>query len=279
MRSFRIARRLLLLLALICGLYVSASADTMVTEREIYDFLTEEMDLPSASACGILANIEHESAFNVNIVGDHGTSYGLCQWHNNRYSALISYCRGIGMDYRTLSGQLQYLKYELETSYINLLATLRVMENTPNGAYKAGYLWCIQFERPADMETRAVSRGTLAKGKYWNRYNSLVVLDVEPQELPPLEEIKVILDREVIMAQPPEIETEPEEVEKEQAKLGLVIEPYSLMRRPLMVTKKEQKQSGDPALGYAAAALFGPLSDGRKERYALPEPEEEEIAA
>lgn len=279
MRSFRILRRLLLLVLLVSGLYISASADTMVTEREIYDFLTEEMGLPSSSACGILANIEHESAFNVNIVGDQGTSYGLCQWHNNRYSALISYCRGIGMDYRTLSGQLQYLKYELETSYINLLATLRVMENTPNGAYKAGYLWCIQFERPADMENRAVSRGTLAKGKYWNRYNSMIMIDVERVEVPPLEEIRVIINQEVIMAQPPEIETMPEDQVQEPEETVFIIEPYALRRLPLVVRKPVRKQTGDPALGYALAVLFGPLSDGKKERYVLPSPEEEEIMA
>lgn len=278
MRASILIRRFFLLLLLILGLYTSASANSLITEREIYNFLTEEMGLPSASACGILANIEHESAFNVNIVGDHGTSYGLCQWHNNRYSALINYCKGIGSDYRTLSGQLQYLKYELETSYINLLATLRVMENTANGAYKAGYLWCIQFERPADMEIRAVSRGTLAKGKYWNRYNSMIILDVEPETLPELDEIRdIIINRDVIMAQPPEIVEIPEEYVEEAEKRVFSAPPYIPKHLSLLVFVQTPQKRADAALGYAAAVLFSPLSDGRKERYVLPDPVEEEM--
>lgn len=280
MRKFRIFRRFFLLVLLVSGLYISASADTLVTEREVYDFLTEEMGLPTSSACGILANIEHESSFRVNVVGDQGTSYGLCQWHNNRYSALISYCRGIGMDYRTVSGQLQYLKYELETSYVSLLASLRVMENTPNGAYKAGYLWCIQFERPADMEIKAVNRGNLAKGKYWNRYNSLIIIDTEEIELPSLEDIKeIIIDREVIMAQPPEDVGSPDEsstsgrYEDGAEKTVLPMVVY-IPRHP---PKAEPEFRGDGALGYAVAALFAPLGDGKKERYGLPEREEAEI--
>lgn len=270
----RLLRKGMLLWIILGCLSLSAyaSSETLITERQIYDFLTDEMGLPSASACGILANIEHESAFNPNIHGDHGTSYGLCQWHNNRYTALKNYCRGIKMDYRTVAGQLEYLKYELETSYLSLLASLKTMENTANGAYKAGYLWCIQFERPADMENKAVNRGNLAKGKYWNRYNSIIMLETEEVTLTVEEVREIVINREVKMAQPPEEDAAPERYvdEKEKAPV-LSMEPYVPKHRPKLENK------GAPACGFAVGMLFGPMSDGKKERFALPEGLEEAV--
>lgn len=141
-------------------------------EKQIFYYLTNTMGLPVSSACGILANIQHESSFNPNAIGDYGTSYGLCQWHNERYDALISYCNANGYDYRTVLGQMKYLQYELETNYASMLSKLRGMANTASGAYDAGYLWCVAFERPANAESKGYSRGTLAKNTYWPKYSS-----------------------------------------------------------------------------------------------------------
>lgn len=140
-------------------------------EEQIFFYLTHSMGLPTSSACGILANIQHESNFNSNAVGDNGTSYGLCQWHNSRYTALINYCNSIGVDYRSVEGQMRYLQYELENNYASLLGALRSMPNTANGAYNAGAKWCTDFERPANASAKSVSRGNLASGTYWPRYN------------------------------------------------------------------------------------------------------------
>ena len=157
--------------------------EQMAVERQVYAFLTEELGLSTAAACGVLANIEHESAFRPTVVGDKGTSYGLCQWHNERFSALRGYCSALGMDYRTVEGQLAYLRYELGNRYTSLLLTLQSIENTPDGAYRAAYLWCIQFEKPSNMQAKAAARGELAQGKYWVRYdhyNSIVMVEPEP---------------------------------------------------------------------------------------------------
>ena len=182
--------RLLALLLALCVLTAPVSADAgarLAVEREVFDFLTNEMVLSDAAACGVLANIEHESAFQPTIVGDKGTSYGLCQWHNERFSALRGYCSALGLDYRTVEGQMAYLKYELGSKYTSLLLSLQAIDNTPEGAYQAAWLWCIQFERPSNMQVKAAQRGELARNKYWPRYNNYqpIILLPEPEETEP----------------------------------------------------------------------------------------------
>ena len=188
--------RLLALLLALSALAAPVSANTgerLAVEREVFDYLTTELSLSDAAACGVLANIEHESSFQPTIVGDKGTSYGLCQWHNERFSALRGYCAALGLDYRTVEGQMAYLKYELGNKYTSLLLSLQAIDNTPDGAYRAAWLWCIQFERPSNMQAKAAQRGELARGKYWPRYNnyqSIIILP-EPEETEPNPEILI----------------------------------------------------------------------------------------
>ena len=92
------------------------------------------MGLTSAAASGVLANIQYESGFTPTKLGDHGTSYGICQWHNGRYSRLRKYCSQNGFNYKTVEGQLQYLRYELERFYPKVLAYLKSIPNTYSGA-------------------------------------------------------------------------------------------------------------------------------------------------
>ena len=95
--------------------------DVNENTRAIYQYLIKEMDLNHAAACGVLANIQLEGNFNTFAVGDGGTSYGICQWHNGRFSALMAHCGAKGLDYNTLEGQLSYLKQELSTGYLSVL--------------------------------------------------------------------------------------------------------------------------------------------------------------
>lgn len=140
-------------------------------EQTVYNFLTSVLGLNKAGACGILANIQCESAFKPDALGDNGTSYGICQWHAERYTALKTWCSSNDKDYKTLDGQLWYLKYELEQSYTSVLTYIKAVENSSTGAYNAGYHWCAKFEIPANTEVNAQKRGELAKGTYWTKYN------------------------------------------------------------------------------------------------------------
>ena len=92
---------------------VNASGANATT---IFKFLINNMSYSSAAACGVLANIKAESDFNPNCYGDNGTSYGICQWHNSRFTALKNWCSQNGYDYTTLNGQLYYLKKELSAN-------------------------------------------------------------------------------------------------------------------------------------------------------------------
>lgn len=263
-------------LALILMLTLSAVCatqwwDPLVVERKVYTYLTEELKLNSAAACGILANIEYESAFQVTIVGDHGTSFGLCQWHAGRYTALRSYCMAQGLDYRTVEGQMAYLAYELKSTYMPLYSALRSVENTADGAYRAAYLWCIQFERPADMQKKAVTRGNSARYKYWNRYNSITIItpvvDTEPDPDELIEEIT----EEV-----PAITISPEPERHEQTSGGRrYIAPRPEKDRfPAYHGPRLKHIGSNRYTGFAVGMLYCLLSDGRKYGWQLPDPEE-----
>ena len=134
-------------------------------EYVIYKFLTAEMGLNRAAAMGVLANIYYESNYKPTIVGDSGTSYGICQWHLGRKTNLINYCNRNNLDYHTLEGQLRFLQYELSASYPTVLKYLKNVENTAEGAYDAAYYFCFNFEAPAARTSQSTKRGNYAKNK------------------------------------------------------------------------------------------------------------------
>ena len=201
-----------LLVIVLCAPAVFADAgQRLEVERQVFDYLTNDLMLSNAAACGVLANIEHESNFQPMIYGDKGTSYGLCQWHNERFTALRGYCNALGLDYRTVDGQMAYLRYELGNKYTTLLLTLQSIDNTPEGAYRAAHLWCVQFEKPSNMQVKAAQRGELARGKYWVRYNRsapIILIEPEPEETLPDPEflIEQLRKNPVTIPMPPEQE-------------------------------------------------------------------------
>lgn len=141
-------------------------------EETIYNFMTSVMKLNTAGACGVLANIRQESNFNPTVYGDRNTSYGICQWHGSRFTDLKNYCSKNGLDYKTLDGQLWFLKYELEYKYSDMLRNLRAVQNNANGAYSAGAEWCKSFERPSNVSVLANERGNYAKNTLWPKYSA-----------------------------------------------------------------------------------------------------------
>ncbi len=151
-------------------------------EAVVYKFLVNNMGLNSAGACGVMANIQHESGFNPNATGDSGTSYGICQWHNSRWTAMKNWCTSNGYSWETLTGQLNYLKFELSQNNSNYLYNgktifnyISAVSNTAQGAYDAGYYWCYYYEVPANKTVVSVTRGNLAKNSYWTEYGAAAV--------------------------------------------------------------------------------------------------------
>lgn len=172
-----IKKALIILLTLIMtfsalSVVPSAASPTNKTAQAIFDFLVFEMGLNSAAASGVLANIEKESDFNPNLYGDSGSSYGICQWHNGRFDNLKNFCNKNGYSWKTLEGQLYFLKYELETQKSTtgyILDKLNV-PNTAEGAYEAAYNWCYYFERPSNKVAKSEARGESARDRYWPVY-------------------------------------------------------------------------------------------------------------
>lgn len=146
------------------GTIISDSMDS--APKAILQFLTTK-GLCAAAAVGIIANIERESDFRTDCVGDSGTSFGICQWHDARGDAMKNMA---GSDWASdLTGQLEYLWYELNSGYkYSVLEPLLSVPNTEAGAQDAARTFCINFEIPADVYTRAEERAALASS-YWSQ--------------------------------------------------------------------------------------------------------------
>ncbi|MCQ2437068.1 MAG: phage tail tip lysozyme [Clostridia bacterium] len=139
-------------------------------EEKCFMFMTMELGLSPAAACGIMANIKKESSFNPK--DTTGSYYGLCQWGSGRLTNMKNWCATNGYGYDTLEGQLRFMMYELVTGYSGtVLATIKNAPNTAQGAYDVGYDFCYRYERPAAKETSSVTRGNLAKDTYFPKYN------------------------------------------------------------------------------------------------------------
>ena len=139
------------------------------TKDDIYNLLANK-GFNNAAICAILANMEHESGFDTTAVGDGGTSYGLCQWHNGRWDNLNSFCSKNNLDPSTTEGQVEYLCYELENNYSGVYDTLKNVPNTKQGAYDAAYKWTVDFEVPSNSDQKGKARGALASSSYWDTY-------------------------------------------------------------------------------------------------------------
>lgn len=142
--------------------------------RIVVEYLLDK-GLNAAAACGVAANIFHESSFNTNAVGDNGTSFGICQWHNERGAAMK---KSAGSNWsNNLTGQLDYLWYELIGDYRN--NTLVVLENVSDdksGCEIAADTFMRQFERPADQDIKSIQRKATALGYF----SQVVALTANP---------------------------------------------------------------------------------------------------
>ena len=147
----------------------SLPAKAASNEETAFFYLTDTLGFNVAAACGIMANIRHESNFHPG-AGSWGGAYGLCQWMGGRLDGLEYYCWDHGFDSESMAGQLSYLTHELKSYYPSLYKYLMNIENSSEGAYNAAYRFCYDFERPADRGGQSSSRGNLAGGTYWNRY-------------------------------------------------------------------------------------------------------------
>lgn len=135
--------------------------------RNVIQFFVDK-GLTVAAGVGIAANIKQESNFRTSAKGDSGTSFGICQWHKGRGTQMKEYCNRYGGNWdQNLTGQLEYLWFELLTVPSYGLAQLRTVYNSLEGAKQAADIFVRKFERPADVYNSSLKRQANAE-TYWN---------------------------------------------------------------------------------------------------------------
>ena len=161
------------LLAAAVAVTAGAAESPAANEKEIYTYLTGEMGLNTAAACGIMANIHYETNFTANI--SVSGYYGLFMYWSGLTNELVTWCGNSGYDHTTVSGQMKFFSYKMENSYQSLLSSLRGLSNTADSAYSAADMFCRQFERPANANYEANKRGNYACGTLFPKYASAVI--------------------------------------------------------------------------------------------------------
>ena len=147
-----------------------------ITEKEfieIAEFLKEELDVNDAVLAGILANLEGESGFDPNKIGDMGGAYGLCQWRGPRLDQMVEYCDENDLNPVSLEGQLHFLAHDLKEVYRYAYNMVRQCDDTESGAVEATYLFCAYYEVPSDPEEESKDREELAKLLIYPKLNEL----------------------------------------------------------------------------------------------------------
>lgn len=104
----------------------------------------KDLGIGPEEAAAIAANIMRESQLDPTAVGDNGTSFGIAQWHNERWWALEDWANANGLDKWSKDTQDRYLLHEISTQYMDVIEE---MKNTPGVAAKAR-VFTRGFERP-----------------------------------------------------------------------------------------------------------------------------------
>ncbi len=141
-------------------------------EKEVYRYLVGSLGLNRAAAAGLMGNFWHECGFNQAAVGGGGISYGLAQWTGSNFLLMKGWCDSNGQDYRTVKGQMAFLKYDLETRFQGCYAYLKSVPESADGAYAAAVYFCTDYERPLYTAQQAVIRGNTTRATYWPRYQN-----------------------------------------------------------------------------------------------------------
>ena len=142
-------------------------------EKKVYQYLTTEMGLNTAAACGIMASMVRECAFIPDILSEDSNAYGLCMWYKPMKEALFAFCDERGLKRSDLMSQLQFLKYDMETRVPKYLAHMQKVKNNQAGAYDAGYFFAYWYERPITRVKTSKARGNRAAVTFWPKYKKL----------------------------------------------------------------------------------------------------------
>lgn len=185
------------------GLYSYAATSA---KDQVFSFLTENMGLNLAAACGVASNLYYESGFASNNLENYyedpsrlgmsdeeytakvnsgeysrkkftsdSAGYGLCQWTSSGrkgklYDFATEYFKQKGTKFnignRTM--QLEFFKKELSESYPVTYNTASKVPNIEMGVFMTAFVMCANFEIPANTGPTALSRGKAALTAFWD---------------------------------------------------------------------------------------------------------------
>jgi len=124
---------------------IPLSADNIRNPANKIMIFLKNKGLSTSQASGIIGNLQVESNFDPNAVGDNGTSYGIAQWHKSRFNNLKQWSKKNGLKWNSLDAQLQFLWWELNNSETAAFSKLKMTNDPKNAAY----VFAKYFERPS----------------------------------------------------------------------------------------------------------------------------------
>lgn len=140
------------------------------SENTVYNYLHTGMKLPVAACCGVMANMN----FVDNVSDMNGESVMLINWSGDVLERLKVYCASRGVGWDTVTGQLMFLKYDLETNYKDLLVEMRNVPATAEGAAKATKLFFEGYNIGRTLAAGLVSsRIYNASKRYYPKYSTM----------------------------------------------------------------------------------------------------------
>jgi Phage tail lysozyme len=90
------------------------TAEQKAKRQQLMDYLVGRGWTPSAAAIAA-GNAQQESSFNPGKIGDHGTSFGMFQWHADRAGALLDLAKKEGKDWKDFNLQEEFFAHEAES--------------------------------------------------------------------------------------------------------------------------------------------------------------------
>jgi hypothetical protein len=233
------------------------------------NFIEKQLNVNSSVAAGILANMRYESGFSPVALGDAGTSFGLCQWHNERWDALIDFCSENGYDWHTTNGQMHFLIHEITTyeKYIDLVAMMNACEDSATGAYQSAYFFCIKYEKPQDMEIKADVRGMYS-------FETIYPMLFSPQKMEQLLILEETREERQAAAEAAEAQRQAD-MEAAEAQRIADEEAQKLAEEEAAKAAEEQKRAAEESVMEMATMLKAQFTSEQKAKNEITEKQQE----
>lgn len=122
--------------------YESIEANLSADVQSLYTFFIS-CGMTPVGASGVIGNLLVEDPSLSPLTVSPAGYYGLAQWSPSRKQNLISFCNSNGYDYNSVTGQAEFIIYEMRTGMMDLWNHLLTCEN----ASWAAQDFCVKFER------------------------------------------------------------------------------------------------------------------------------------